>query len=187
MLVISIRFIRSRKNPSRNVPFLSVSVEDCPEETIRKFAEIFKEKIEIHFDIWFRYFLTKKTNRSFCLNQIGTLISFHVVSLNFQRKRFWKNLNPKCRFQNSFPRNLFHILSNSLLFDRRQTQRHISQCVKASRCNLTQRKRGRGHASPDHPRDRHYLRLLAKKFPEVGWNARETKTGGEAEARKRLE
>lgn len=47
MLVISIRFIRSRKNPSRNVPFLSVSVEDCPEETIRKFAEIFKEKIEI--------------------------------------------------------------------------------------------------------------------------------------------
>ena len=38
-------------------------------------------------------------------------------------------------------------------------------------------RRGRGHASPDHPRDCHYLRLLAEKFPEVGWNARETKTG----------
>ena len=46
----------------------------------------------------------------------------------------------------------------------------------ALRCNLTQRKSARGHASPDHPRDCHYLCCCRRNSQRSSRVARGTRT-----------
>lgn len=123
-------------------------------KTIRISGKIFKEKIEKLDDILF------SKNESLILFKLANVKSRCVFS---------SNLTLKIVFSNSLQIPVHSLHFFTPLFDC-QTDRMSGKLpphtfLSAYRLLDVISRRGRGHASPDHPRDCHYLRLLAGEIP----------------------